>query len=196
MVNFFQCQMNLLILDNYDSFTYNLLQMVEDILGKEVSVIKNDEIDLKDLEQFDRIILSPGPGIPKEAGKLLDVIKNHENRIPILGVCLGHQAIAEVFGANLKQLDSVKHGVSSKMLETDDENLFRNIELPIQVGRYHSWVVDDVDFPADLIITSKDEFGNIMSLKHKNYPISGVQFHPESILTPQGQSILKNWLSI
>lgn len=123
--------MNLLILDNYDSFTYNLLQMVEDILGKEVSVIKNDEIDLKDLEQFDRIILSPGPGIPKEAGKLLDVIKNHENRIPILGVCLGHQAIAEVFGANLKQLDSVKHGVSSKILETDDENLFRDIELSL-----------------------------------------------------------------
>lgn len=196
MVKFFQRLMNLLILDNYDSFTYNLLQMVEDILGKEVSVIKNDEIDLKDLEQFDRIILSPGPGIPKEAGKLLDVIKNHENRIPILGVCLGHQAIAEVFGAKLKQLDSVKHGVSSKILETDDENLFRNIELPLQVGRYHSWVVDAVDFPADLKITSKDEFGNIMSLKHKNYPISGVQFHPESILTPQGKLILKNWLSI
>lgn len=196
MVKFFQRLMNLLILDNYDSFTYNLLQMVEDILGKEVSVIKNDEIELKDLEQFDRIILSPGPGIPKEAGKLLDVIKNHEIRIPILGVCLGHQAIAEVFGAKLKQLDSVKHGVSSKILETDDENLFRNIELPLQVGRYHSWVVDAVDFPADLKITSKDEFGNIMSLKHKNYPISGVQFHPESILTPQGQLILKNWLSI
>lgn len=188
--------MNLLILDNYDSFTYNLVQMVEDILGKEVSVIKNDEIDLKDLKQFDKIILSPGPGIPQEAGKLLDVIKNYANRIPILGVCLGHQAIAEVFGAKLKQLDSVKHGVSSKILETDDENLFRNIELPLQVGRYHSWVVDDVDFPADLIITSKDEFGNIMSLKHKNYPISGVQFHPESILTPQGKLILKNWLSI
>lgn len=196
MVKFFQRLMNLLILDNYDSFTYNLLQMVEDFLGKEVSVIKNDEIDLKDLEQFDRIILSPGPGIPKEAGKLLDVIKNHEIRIPILGVCLGHQAIAEVFGAKLKQLDSVKHGVSSKILETDDENLFRNIELPLQVGRYHSWVVDAVDFPADLKITSKDEFGNIMSLKHKNYPISGVQFHPESILTPQGKLILKNWLSI
>lgn len=196
MVNFFQRQMNLLILDNYDSFTYNLVQMVEDILEKEVRVIKNDEIDLKDLDQFDKIILSPGPGIPQEAGKLLDVIKNYKNRIPILGVCLGHQAIAEVFGANLEQLDSVKHGVSSQILETDDENIFRNIELPLQVGRYHSWVVDDVDFPADLKITSKDEFGNIMSLKHKNYPISGVQFHPESILTPQGKLILKNWLSI
>ncbi|MDG4946476.1 aminodeoxychorismate/anthranilate synthase component II [Weeksellaceae bacterium KMM 9713] len=188
--------MNLLILDNYDSFTYNLVQMVEDILGREVNVIKNDEIALKDLEQFDKIILSPGPGIPQEAGRLLEVIKNYENRIPILGVCLGHQAIAEAFGANLKQLDSVKHGVFSQILETDDENLFRNIDLPLQVGRYHSWVVDEVDFPTDLKITSKDEFGNIMSLKHENYPISGVQFHPESILTPQGKLILKNWLSL
>ena len=188
--------MNLLILDNYDSFTYNLVQMVEDILDKEVSVIKNDKIDLENLNQFDKIILSPGPGIPREAGKLLELIKSYENRIPILGVCLGHQAIAEVFGAKLLQLDFVKHGVSSQVFDASDEDLFRNIEFPLQVGRYHSWVVDETNFPAELEITSKDEFGNIMSLKHKKYPITGVQFHPESILTPQGRAILKNWLNL
>ncbi len=188
--------MNLLILDNYDSFTYNLVQMVEDILDKEVSVIKNDKIELENLNQFDKIILSPGPGIPREAGKLLEVIKSCKEGIPILGVCLGHQAIAEVFGAKLLQLDFVKHGVSSQVFDTADEDLFRNLEFPLQVGRYHSWVVDENNFPADLEITSKDQFGNIMSLKHKYYPISGVQFHPESILTPQGKTILKNWLNL
>lgn len=188
--------MNLLILDNYDSFTYNLVQMVEDIMDKEVSVIKNDKIDLENLNQFDKIILSPGPGIPREAGKLLELIKSYENRIPILGVCLGHQAIAEVFGAKLLQLDFVKHGVSSQVFDASDKDLFRNLEFPLQVGRYHSWVVDETNFPAELEITSKDEFGNIMSLKHKKYPITGVQFHPESILTPQGRAILKNWLNL
>lgn len=186
--------MKILILDNYDSFTYNLVQMVEDIIENEVSVIKNDKIDLNKIRGYDRIILSPGPGIPWEAGKLLEVILAHKDKIPMLGICLGHQAIAEAFGGKLRQLEKVRHGISSEIIEASDAKLFNQIEFPLQVGRYHSWVVDEADFPEELEITSKDKNGIIMSLKHKKYPITAVQFHPESILTPQGKHIIVNWL--
>lgn len=186
--------MKVLILDNYDSFTYNLVQMIEDIIGQKVMVIKNDEVELSEIQDFDKIILSPGPGIPSEAGKLLKVISTFKDSIPMLGVCLGQQAIAEVFGGRLRQLNKVQHGVSSQIIESSDAKLYKQIKFPLQVGRYHSWIVDEEDFPDELEITAKDENGIIMSLKHKIFPITGVQFHPESILTPQGKHILQNWL--
>lgn len=186
--------MNILLLDNNDSFTYNLVQMIEEIIENQIDVIKSDSIEFESISVYDKIILSPGPGIPKEAGKLLEVISRFKNKIPILGVCLGHQAIAETFGGKLRQLDKVQHGVESQIFEVEDEVLFEGISLPMKVGRYHSWVVDEQDFPKDLEITSKDENGIIMSLKHRFYPISSVQFHPESILTPQGRKLLQNWL--
>lgn len=187
--------MKVLIFDNYDSFTYNLVQMVEEILNEKVEVVKNDKITLEEVEKYDKIILSPGPGIPSEAGMLLPLIKKYAATKPILGVCLGHQAMAEAFGGKLLQLDKVHHGVASEIDAVHDAVLYKNIELPLQVGRYHSWVVDEEDFPDDLTITSRDKNGIIMSLKHKTYPMVGVQFHPESILTPQGKTLIYNFLN-
>ena len=186
----------IIIIDNYDSFTYNLVHYLED-LNCEVTVYRNDEFDIDELQKFDKILLSPGPGVPKEAGLLIEVIKTYAKTKSILGVCLGQQAIAEVFGGSLINLDKVQHGVASTITIVDpDEPLFHNLETTIEVGRYHSWVVNPVGFPEVLEITSVDENNQIMSLRHRNLNVRGVQFHPESLLTPNGKQILENWLKL
>ncbi len=183
----------IIVIDNFDSFTYNLVHYLED-LNCQVTVFRNDEFELNELEKFDKIVLSPGPGIPDEAGLLKDVISEFKNKKPILGICLGQQAIGEVFGATLTNLDKVYHGVSSKIFIIENDKIFDEIPSEIEVGRYHSWVIAKENFPDDLIITSVDENGEIMSIKHKNLDIKAVQFHPESILTPFGKKILENWI--
>ena len=192
----------ILILDNYDSFTYNLVQMVENIIKKKVAVFRNDEISLNQVNDFDKIILSPGPGIPNEAGILLPLIKQYAASKSILGVCLGHQAIGEAFGGRLTNLTRVFHGVATKIeLKKDlkksafNNDWFRGLDSEIEVGRYHSWVVDRDEFPKELEVTSWDEHRMIMSLKHHIYDIQGVQFHPESLLTPLGKTMIENWLN-
>lgn len=182
------------LIDNYDSFTFNLVHYLED-LNCEVMVFRNDEFDLDELKNFDAILLSPGPGIPSESGLLIDVIKTYASNKKILGICLGHQAIGEVFGATLQNLNTVYHGVANSITQTSDDILFNNLPQHLQVGRYHSWVINKVDFPESLEITSLSENGDIMSIRHKLYNVKGIQFHPESILTPQGKTILSNWLS-
>ena len=183
----------IIIIDNYDSFTYNLVHYLED-LNAEVTVFRNDEFELNELEKFDKILLSPGPGIPEEAGLLLDVIKKYALTKSILGICLGQQAIGEVFGGSLINLEKVYHGVASKVKITKEDSLFNNLPTEFEVGRYHSWVINPDDFPEDLEITSVDENGEIMSIRHKTLDVKGVQYHPESILTPNGKKILENWL--
>ena len=186
----------IIIIDNYDSFTYNLVHYLED-LNCEVTVYRNDEFDIDELQKFDKILLSPGPGVPKEAGLLIEVIKTYAKTKSILGVCLGQQAIAEVFGGSLINLDKMQHGVASAITIVDpDEPLFHNLETTIEVGRYHSWVVNPVGFPEVLEITSIDENNQIMSLRHRILNVRGVQFHPESLLTPNGKEILENWLKL
>jgi len=183
------------VIDNYDSFTYNLVHYLEDLDG-EVTVFRNDEFELDELERFDKIVLSPGPGIPDEAGLLKDVIRTFAKTKSILGVCLGQQAIGEVFGGSLSNLEKVYHGIATKVkITVDDEVLFAGLDKEIEVGRYHSWVVNTADFPDTLEITSTDENGQIMSLRHKTFDVRGVQFHPESVLTPNGKKILENWLN-
>ena len=182
-----------LVIDNYDSFTYNLVHYLED-LNRNVTVKRNDKLTIDFVEQFDKIVLSPGPGIPEEAGLLKEIIKTYAPTKSIFGVCLGQQAIAEVFGGQLINLNDVYHGVSTKVTITvDDESLFNGLEKNIEVGRYHSWVVDP-NLPESLEATSVDENGQIMSLRHKIYDVKGVQYHPESVLTPYGKKILENWL--
>lgn len=183
----------IIIIDNYDSFTYNLVHFLEDLNAK-VTVFRNDEFELNELEKFDKILLSPGPGIPEEAGLLLDVIKKYASTKSILGICLGQQAIGEVFGGSLINLEKVYHGVASKVKITKEDSLFNNLPTEFEVGRYHSWVINPDDFPEDLEITSVDENGEIMSIRHKTLDVKGVQYHPESILTPNGKKILENWL--
>ena len=183
------------VIDNYDSFTYNLVHYLEDLNCK-VTVFRNDEFELEDLNQFSKILLSPGPGIPDEAGLLKDVIRKFASTKSILGVCLGQQAIGEVFGGSLNNLEKVYHGVASTITITNpDDVLFRDLPQELEVGRYHSWVVSETNFPNDLIITSKDDNGQIMSLKHSKFDVRGVQFHPESILTLHGKKILENWVT-
>ncbi|MBF6652719.1 aminodeoxychorismate/anthranilate synthase component II [Flavobacterium columnare] len=183
------------VIDNYDSFTYNLVHYLED-LDCEVTVYRNDEFELAELEKFDKILLSPGPGIPDEAGLLKQVIEKYAPTKSILGVCLGQQAIGEVFGGQLTNLEKVYHGVATKVkLTNPDEVLFRDLPAEFEVGRYHSWVVANENFPAVLEVTSVDANGQIMSLKHKSYDVRGVQYHPESVLTPLGKKILENWVS-
>ena len=184
----------IVIIDNYDSFTYNLSHLVKE-LGAEVTVYRNDKFQMQQLEDYDKIILSPGPGIPSEAGFLLDVIRSYAGRKPILGVCLGHQAIGEVFGAKLKNLDSVFHGVATPANIIEDDYIFNGLPQTIEVGRYHSWIVSNESLPESLEITSVSDEGYIMSLRHKDYDIRGIQYHPESVLTPQGKQIINNWLS-
>lgn len=182
-----------LIIDNYDSFTYNLVHYLEE-LGAEVTVMRNDQFELDEVGSFNKILLSPGPGIPDEAGLLKDVIREYAKSKSILGVCLGQQAIGEVFGGGLLNLDSVYHGVSTKVEILDpDEILFKGLGPQIEVGRYHSWVVDP-KLPDSLVATSVDENGQVMSLRHVSFDVRGVQFHPESVLTPHGKQILGNWL--
>ncbi len=182
------------IIDNYDSFTYNLSHLVKE-LGAEVTVLRNDQFELPQLEEYDKIILSPGPGIPSEAGLLLDVVKTYKGRKPILGVCLGHQAIGEVFGAKLENLTDVFHGVATPC-HIMDEPLFKGLPETITIGRYHSWVVSKEDFPECLEITAVSDEGQIMALRHREYDIHGIQFHPESVLTPNGKDIIKNFLNL
>jgi len=184
----------ILVIDNYDSFTFNLVHYLEE-LECEVTVLRNDKFDLEDIQHFDKIVLSPGPGIPEEAGLLKAVIKRYASSKSILGVCLGQQAIAEVFGGQLINLEDVYHGVNTDItIIVDDENLFDQMEKTIQVGRYHSWVVDP-NLPETLEATSVDENGQIMSLRHKLFDVKGVQFHPESVLTPNGKQLLQNWIN-
>lgn len=226
--------MKILVFDNYDSFTYNLVHLVEKILHQKVDVYRNDQIPLEKVKDYDKIILSPGPGIPEEAGLLLPLIKEYAPTKSILGVCLGHQAIGEAFGGKLVNLSKVYHGVATKIAVVDrqssivngeapdvhnedlravsrltsfDENitsetssaikqpLFAGLPKEFTVGRYHSWVVSEEGFPAELEITARDEGGMIMGLQHKTYDVQGVQFHPESVLTPDGELIMRNWLT-
>jgi anthranilate synthase component 2 len=186
--------LKIVVIDNYDSFTYNLVHYLED-LGATVTVFRNDEFELKELEVFDKIVLSPGPGIPDEAGLLKEVIKMYAKTKSILGICLGLQAIGEVFGGTLINLEKVYHGVASKITIIENDAIFTNLPNEIEVGRYHSWVISNDNFPQNLIITSVDENKQIMSVKHSVYDVRGVQFHPESILTPDGKKILENWLN-
>jgi anthranilate synthase component II len=184
-----------LVFDNYDSFTYNLVQIIERILNTKVDVAKNDQITLEDINQYDKIVLSPGPGIPEEAGILLDLIKEYAPKKSILGVCLGQQAIAEAFGGSLINLSEIFHGVATPAdIVRNNTKIFKDLSIGLEVGRYHSWVVSRENFPEELEITAVDKDGMIMALQHKTYDVHGVQFHPESILTPQGEIIIKNFL--
>lgn len=188
--------MKILLLDNYDSFTWNLFHYVEQIVEEEIQVKQNNEITIEEVGVYDGIILSPGPGLPDEAGITKEIIRKYSSSKSILGVCLGHQAIAEVFGAKLKNLEVVRHGVTSRLVVIDKKDkMFSGVADDISIGHYHSWVVDKENFPAELNITAEDENGNIMALRHKHFNVSGVQFHPESVLTSYGLTMLKNWLN-
>ena len=203
--------MKTVIIDNYDSFTYNLAHLVKE-LGAEVDVLRNDKFELEELEKYDKIILSPGPGIPEEAGLLLEVIRTYAGRKPILGVCLGEQAIGQAFGGKLTNLSEVFHGIQTNIVIRDEglvisdellitnhsslitDYIFSGLPTEIPVGRYHSWVVDTDGFPEELVITAISSEGQIMALKHREYDVHGIQFHQESVLTPDGNQIVGNWL--
>ncbi len=188
--------MKILMLDNYDSFTYNLVDYIEEITSEKIDVFRNDKITLEKVGEYDTIILSPGPGLPKDAGILLQVIEKYAATKNILGVCLGQQAIGEVFGGQLINLEKVYHGVSTSVTQVkNDEPIFKNIPSSFEIGRYHSWVVDKDKFPECLSITAEDENGVVMALSHNSYNVRGVQFHPESIMTPQGKLILNNFIN-
>ncbi len=205
--------LKILVFDNYDSFTYNLVHLVEKITHQKVDVYRNDEIPLEDVKRYNKIILSPGPGIPEEAGLLLPLIKQYASTKSILGVCLGHQAIGQAFGGKLTNLTSVYHGIATPIFINREERkspvsefatsdfrfpiggqLFNGLGDEFIVGRYHSWVVSDEGFPAELEVTARDKENFIMALQHKTYDVQGVQFHPESVLTPSGEVIMRNWL--
>lgn len=188
--------MKILVFDNYDSFTYNLVHLVKKVLpGAEVDVFRNDEISLDKVDAYDKIILSPGPGLPSEAGLLLPLIKQYAASKSILGVCLGHQAIGEAFGGNLVNLSTVYHGIATPIkILNNKAQILNGLPQEIAVGRYHSWIINKENFPKDLEITAVDENGYIMALQHKTYNVQGVQFHPESVLTPDGETIMRNWL--
>lgn len=185
--------MKTVIIDNYDSFTYNLAHLIKE-LGAEVDVLRNDKFELEELEKYDKIILSPGPGIPEEAGLLLEVIRTYAGRKPILGVCLGEQAIGQAFGGKLTNLSEVFHGIQTNVKIKNKDYIFSGLPTEIPVGRYHSWVVDTDGFPEELVITAISSEGQIMALKHREYDVHGIQFHPESVLTPDGKQIVGNWL--
>jgi len=184
----------ILIVDNYDSFTYNLYHLIDELGYSDIEVIRNDKIVMSEIARFDKIVLSPGPGIPSEAGQLLNVIREYAPKKSMLGVCLGHQAIAEAFGATLKNMEEVQHGVSTPIKTVSADSLFKGLPPVFEVGRYHSWVVSPIQFPAELRITAVDEAGSIMALRHVSLPVHGIQFHPESVLTPNGRNIINNWL--
>src|SRR5882672_10487185 len=191
--------MKILVFDNYDSFTYNLVHLVEKITHQKVDVYRNDQIPLEKVKAYDKIILSPGPGIPEEAGLLLPLIKEYAATKSILGVCLGHQAIGQAFGGKLVNLSTVYHGVATPVTLNGKgsgaiSHLFDGLPDEIEAGRYHSWIVSDDHFPAELEVTARDANNYIMALQHKKYDVQGVQFHPESILTPKGEEIMRNWL--
>lgn len=185
--------MKIVIIDNYDSFTYNLAHLLKE-LHAEVTMVRNDMFKMDDLEQYDKIILSPGPGIPSEAGLLLDVIRTYAGRKPILGVCLGHQAIGEVFGARIENLKDVYHGIQTEGTQFGNDYLFNGLPERVKMGRYHSWVVAKDSLPDCLEVTAMSDDGEIMALRHKSHDIHGIQFHPESVLTPEGHTIVGNFL--
>lgn len=197
--------MKILVFDNYDSFTYNLVHLVEKITHGKVDVYRNDELPMEKAKDYDKIILSPGPGIPSEAGMLLPLIKEYASTKSILGVCLGHQAIGEAFGGSLTNLSTVYHGVATPIQLIKNNSLltahgsrnsvFAGLPDEIIVGRYHSWVINETDFPAELEVTARDANQYIMALQHKTFDIQGVQFHPESVLTPDGEKMMRNWLN-
>lgn len=184
----------ILLFDNYDSFTYNLVHAIKSLGYSEVDVKRNNKIELADVNQYDKIILSPGPGVPEEAGIMLDLIKEYAETKSILGVCLGHQAIGQVFGAGLTNIPNVFHGVQTPIRIVGNDYIFNGLPEEIAAGRYHSWIVSKENFPADLVITAVDNSGDIMALKHRTLDLHGVQFHPESILTPDGIKIINNFL--
>ncbi len=189
--------MKILILDNYDSFTYNLVHYVEQECGATVDVYRNDKIELAAVEAYDKILLSPGPGLPSESGILMDLIKTYAPTKDIFGVCLGLQAIAEAFGGSLYNLDRVMHGVATKtVLTAETDPLFNGLPPDFLAGRYHSWAVSPENLPADLVVTAYDTDGTIMAARHKTFKLRGVQFHPESVLTEHGHLMIRNWLSI
>lgn len=186
--------MKILILDNYDSFTFNLVHYVEQFCD-DVAVVRNDALALSEVEVFDAIVLSPGPGLPKDAGVMPELIKRYAATKKLLGVCLGHQAIGEAFGAGLKNLNQVHHGISIPTnILVQDEPLFKDVPARIETGRYHSWVIDSETAPSELIITATDDEGEVMAIRHREYDVCGVQFHPESLLTPEGLKIIGNWV--
>ncbi|WP_234736276.1 anthranilate synthase component II [Tellurirhabdus bombi] len=187
--------MKVLVIDNYDSFTYNLVYLLRE-LGCEVSVFRNDKISVEEVDQYDKILLSPGPGIPSEAGILQEVVRTYAPTKSILGICLGHQGIGEVFGGKLENMDDVYHGVAHRTFIKDpQEKLFQGIPSELLVGRYHSWTVVPDTLPDDVVITATDENGRVMGLAHKVYDVRGLQFHPESVLTEYGKEMLQNWLN-
>ncbi len=186
--------MKILIFDNYDSFTYNLVHLVKELGYTDIDIFRNDKIALENIAQYDKIILSPGPGIPSEAGILLPLIKEYANKKPILGVCLGHQAIGEAFGAKLSNMENVYHGVATQIKLTKPDYIFEGLENEMEVGRYHSWIINSDGLPECLEITAIDNKNQIMAIRHKEFDVHGVQFHPESVLTPKGEVIVKNFL--
>lgn len=186
--------MKIVMIDNYDSFTYNLVHLVKE-LGADITVFRNDQFKLEDLEEFDKIMLSPGPGIPEEAGLLLPVIRTYAGKKPILGICLGEQAIGEVFGGTLVNLSDVFHGVQTPCHLKGGDYIFDTLSDDIMVGRYHSWVVDAASLPECLEITATSDEGQVMALRHKEFDIRGIQFHPESVLTPKGKEMISNWIN-
>lgn len=186
--------MKILVFDNYDSFTYNLVHLVEKITGTKVDVFRNDALKLEEIDVYNKIILSPGPGIPSEAGMLIPLIKQYAAHKSILGVCLGHQAIAEAFGGTLANLSTVYHGVATPINILNKNGILKGLADTEEVGRYHSWIADNKNFPSELEVTATDENGYIMALQHQQYDVQAVQFHPESVLTPCGEKILRNWL--
>ncbi|MDB4297598.1 aminodeoxychorismate/anthranilate synthase component II [Flavobacteriaceae bacterium] len=187
--------MKILILDNYDSFTYNLVHMIEDITGELPDVFRNDEIPLELVGDYDMLILSPGPGVPDEAGILKEVIKEYAGKLPIFGVCLGLQAITEVFGGEIINMDEVFHGVATEMTVIDEGAvLFKRLPQKFDAARYHSWIAENKSMPSDLKVTCIDEDGGIMAIEHKKFNISAVQFHPESILTPDGETMVRDFI--
>lgn len=189
--------MKILVIDNYDSFTYNLVHAIKKISGLPVDVYRNDEISLNEIEKYDKIVLSPGPGIPEEAGLLLEIIKEFAPKKSMLGVCLGHQAIGEAFGGKLHNMNRVLHGIATPVELTQNKSeLFKGLPNTFEVGRYHSWIVEKEDLPDCFDVTSYDNDGMIMSMKHKDYDVESVQFHPESVLTPLGEKIIENWLAM
>ncbi|MFC5625878.1 anthranilate synthase component II [Algoriphagus winogradskyi] len=186
--------MKILVLDNYDSFTYNLVYIVRQLgYGADMDVFRNDKISLEDVSQYDKIILSPGPGVPEDAGIMPELLKKYASTKSILGVCLGHQAIGEAFGGDLINLSEVLHGVAS-IVKVEDDLLFKGVPDTFSIGRYHSWVVNEITLSSDLEVIARTPDNQIMALRHKKYDVRGVQFHPESILTENGVQILKNWL--
>jgi anthranilate synthase component 2 len=187
----------ILVIDNYDSFTYNLVYYIEQITGERVKVSRNDEISLEAVNQYDKILLSPGPGIPSEAGICLDLVRQYAPSKSVIGICLGHQAIAEAFGSSLLNLSRVHHGVATTVtIINDQEPLFKGIPVKINAGRYHSWVVERNGLPDCFTITCEDDEGIIMGISHKQYDVRGLQFHPESVLTEYGMDLIRNWIEI